>query len=356
MKSISKAASMLIWNYGLFLLVSCLSFGWIFLNGPLSRLDSHDRISLPCMKAIYSPSFHFDDTGVPQCPNRSIEESSPIPNVIHYMTLDDKEMTFLEWLAIRSAIHYLRPDKIYLHGESEPVGEWYRKLCEHHSTIVQFHLIPMPRQTIFGVPLKRMAHRSDFLRLAILYCYGGVYMDTDILVLRSFDDLRESGFDAVYAAGHAPKTVGFSVWLSKSHTDLLRVHLQRAHHAFNGKYTTHSTQLLASLIYRSNISSFGSTRFLLLKPSAFFPFPPEPNQIFEYWHDAPDPHRLAPFASSYCIHLYHLLERHWGFSRWWSSISSPTLDWFIAHHNSSVIAYLMRPVLQASFYQNELAF
>ena len=355
MKLISKTASTIIWSYCLILSVSCLSFGWIFLDGPLLQLDFHRSTPLLRMKTSSLQSFDFDDTGVPQCSDHSIKErASSIPNVIHYMTLDNKEMTFLEWLAIRSAIHYLQPDKVYLHGEAEPVGEWYRKLREHHSTVVRFHLIPVPKQTIFGMPLERMAHRSDFLRLAILYCYGGVYMDTDILVLRSFDDLRKSGFDAVYAAGHLPKTVGFSVWLSKSHTDLLRVHLQRAHHVFDGQYTTHSTKLLASLIYQSNTSSFDSTRFLLLEPSAFFPFPPESDQLYEYWNNAPDPYRLASFVSSYCIHLYHLLERHWGFNR--SSISSsPSLDWFATHQNSSVIAYLMRPVLQAGFDQHELS-
>jgi len=40
---------------------------------------------------------------------------------------------------------------------------------------------------------KKWAFLSDFIRLDVLYQYGGVYMDTDIEVVKSFDPLLDDG-------------------------------------------------------------------------------------------------------------------------------------------------------------------
>ena len=40
---------------------------------------------------------------------------------------------------------------------------------------------------------KKWAHVSDFARLAILYEYGGIYFDTDVEVVKSFDEILKNG-------------------------------------------------------------------------------------------------------------------------------------------------------------------
>lgn len=47
---------------------------------------------------------------------------------------------------------------------------------------------------------KLWAFMSDYLRLYILYNYGGIYMDTDVEVLRSMDDLLINDFFIGYEA------------------------------------------------------------------------------------------------------------------------------------------------------------
>ena len=39
---------------------------------------------------------------------------------------------------------------------------------------------------------KKYAFLSDYVRLLVVYQYGGLYFDTDVEVLRSFDDLLDS--------------------------------------------------------------------------------------------------------------------------------------------------------------------
>ena len=41
------------------------------------------------------------------------------------------------------------------------------------------------RPQIFGNPVKRFAHQADVLRLELLLQFGGVYLDLDVLLLRS---------------------------------------------------------------------------------------------------------------------------------------------------------------------------
>ena len=39
---------------------------------------------------------------------------------------------------------------------------------------------------------KKWSHLTDYVRLNVLYTYGGIYLDTDVEVLKSFDDLLEN--------------------------------------------------------------------------------------------------------------------------------------------------------------------
>lgn len=48
--------------------------------------------------------------------------------------------------------------------------------------------IDAPRE-VFGNPLKHPAHRADVLRLQRLLSVGGIYLDADVFVHRSFDPL-----------------------------------------------------------------------------------------------------------------------------------------------------------------------
>jgi mannosyltransferase OCH1-like enzyme len=41
-----------------------------------------------------------------------------------------------------------------------------------------------------SIKQKKWVHAADYLRLLILYKYGGIYLDTDIKVLNKFDDLE----------------------------------------------------------------------------------------------------------------------------------------------------------------------
>jgi hypothetical protein len=39
--------------------------------------------------------------------------------------------------------------------------------------------------------LNHVAHKADVVRLEVLLKYGGIYLDMDVLALKSFDELRQ---------------------------------------------------------------------------------------------------------------------------------------------------------------------
>jgi mannosyltransferase OCH1-like enzyme len=70
---------------------------------------------------------------------------------------------------------------------------------------------------------KKWAFLSDYIRLDILYQYGGVYVDTDIQALKSFDNLLDHGvFVGMESDTHAnPSIIGAQKnhWLIKEVLD-----------------------------------------------------------------------------------------------------------------------------------------
>lgn len=114
-------------------------------------------------------------------------------------------------MPIPKIIHYC-----WLSGEPYPelvqrcIQGWKEKLSDY-----EFVLWDMSRFDIHSVPwveqacaAKKWAFAADYIRLYALYNYGGVYLDSDVEVLKPFDDLldcpyffgREHYFDMIDAS------------------------------------------------------------------------------------------------------------------------------------------------------------
>jgi hypothetical protein len=112
-----------------------------------------------------------------------------IPKILHYTfgmarDLGSTPWGLLHYVCLRSAIERIKPDQAFLYYEYEPSGPWW-KISRALITPVK---IEAPRE-IFGRPLAHFAHRSDVVRLQKLIQHGGIYLDADVLVQRSFDEL-----------------------------------------------------------------------------------------------------------------------------------------------------------------------
>jgi hypothetical protein len=113
-----------------------------------------------------------------------------IPNTIHFIFgMDEqfggKPFSYIHYLAVRSALAVNKPDQIVLHYAFEPSTEWWEAVKPY----VVLNRVTPP-STVFGKPLRHYAHRSDILRLDIMRCEGGIYLDMDVFCVRSLSPLR----------------------------------------------------------------------------------------------------------------------------------------------------------------------
>ncbi len=109
------------------------------------------------------------------------------------------------------------------------INSWKRQLPDYE--IIEWNeqridLDELCRENIFlakCVKLKLWAFVSDYLRLWILYNEGGIYLDTDVEVLKKFDGLLD---DHVFMGYEANDFIGTAVIGAEQHSKLISKILQ----------------------------------------------------------------------------------------------------------------------------------
>lgn len=107
-----------------------------------------------------------------------------IKNEIHHVWFGGAPFSLLNHLAIKSARLVNEPARQVLHLDAEPAGEWWERSKE----FVELDPMEAPTQ-VAGRPLRHVAHQADVARLSILRESGGIYLDTDVVCVRSFEPL-----------------------------------------------------------------------------------------------------------------------------------------------------------------------
>jgi GT2 family glycosyltransferase len=117
---------------------------------------------------------------------------TPIPNILHFtfgFSSAPEEFKYIYYLSILTAIHHNQPDTIYFHYYHEPFGLWWDTIKDR----LTLNRIPPPEE-IFGNKLTHYAHKSDVVRMEQLLAIGGIYLDLDVISLRSLAPLRNNQF------------------------------------------------------------------------------------------------------------------------------------------------------------------
>lgn len=113
-----------------------------------------------------------------------------VPNIIHFIWLTgpkSREFSYINYMAVHAAALRQNPERIIMWTNNPPEGNrWWDKAafyCEIRS-------VNAP-DFIFGTPINHVQYQSDVLRLEILIAHGGIFMDSDMLLLRSVDVLMD---------------------------------------------------------------------------------------------------------------------------------------------------------------------
>ncbi|KAM4056377.1 glycosyltransferase sugar-binding containing DXD motif domain-containing protein [Hirsutella rhossiliensis] len=205
-----------------------------------------------------------------------------IPNVVHFVIGPDKPnpVTLMLWLAIRAAAINLPGCEIRLHyvylSEDGPWWKDVRRLVTLTRHGPEFlddfsHLTPPPSEW-------NPAHKADILRLQILRAQGGIYLDTDAIILRPLDKLLSGRRDVIlgHEGGHR-KGMTNAVILAKPAAGFV----ERWYQAYNDfdpkRWNQHSVILPAKL------ADEHPDEVCQLPPAAFF-WPLWPQHHVDWMH------------------------------------------------------------------------
>ena len=120
--------------------------------------------------------------------NSCCNTDNRVPNVVHYVWYFKKEMMFQTFLSIISVVRFVRPCLIIFHGEYLPYGTYWDYIIRLFPNIL--HVKTDRPLFIYGRKISHHEHSGDVMRIEVLKRLGGIYLDTDVIVLRDLKRLR----------------------------------------------------------------------------------------------------------------------------------------------------------------------
>ena len=168
--------------------------------------------------------------------------TTPIPKHVHFVSLN-RPFAFMEWLAVVSARKKIKPDKITVYTNGEQDSCWWRRALPY----IEHQLIyTLPGAAVLnGAQMTHLAHKADFFRVMILYENGGIYMDSDIFTLNSFDPLLHHQV-VLGEQCHGP--VNVALMMAQTHSCFICKFAHLSCKKYDGVWTTHSVKALTSLV------------------------------------------------------------------------------------------------------------
>ncbi|KAL4235989.1 hypothetical protein ACF0H5_004377 [Mactra antiquata] len=153
------------------------------------------RCTYTSVKSRYTYTINSDEVQEmkfgDQCLNRYIQKcclgEQRVPNVVHYVWYKRGELSFVPFLSLLGVIRFVKPCVIVFHGAA-PYGKYWDAF-----TYLWPRVILLKREAPVMISNKYLRHRehaSDFMRIEALIKYGGIYMDTDTVLVKSVDKLR----------------------------------------------------------------------------------------------------------------------------------------------------------------------
>ena len=112
-----------------------------------------------------------------------------IPSVCHFVYIKERPWKLHHYLSVKSAVVRSGADEVKIWLNEEPEGEWWDKT----KPLVTVEKVEAPTE-IFGIPITQPAHKSDVIRLQVLIQEGGIYADTDVIVVKPFTQLLDNQF------------------------------------------------------------------------------------------------------------------------------------------------------------------
>ncbi|KAF2733915.1 hypothetical protein EJ04DRAFT_438134 [Polyplosphaeria fusca] len=218
-------------------------------------------------------------------------QSSPIPSIVHYVYIKRDansviDFPFAYFLTLYASAMYLKPEKIYIHtdyNETEIANAnktgsiWTKKVMSTFPDLIEWNQVFVPQWAGANENMKidAIQHKSDFIRWNEIAKTGGIYMDFDVVPLKSLDPLLNAGFDFVGGRQYGGKdeggqingTINNGAFLTKANSAMARIIVREQTMGFDGRWESNlqfMTQVAERLVSIPN-------QVLILDRQAFAP-------------------------------------------------------------------------------------
>ena len=229
--------------------------------------------------------------------------SDPIPNIIHMIYFfgpKSRPFGLVNYLSVKSAYEVQKPDKIYFYYDDEPTNNPYWDDMKQYVEMVK---VDAPTE-YEGVSLQDWPqYKSDVLRLQKLYELGGIYLDTDCILMKPLNAFRNndvvmSGHIAGYSKspGHEVDSMPASTIMAKPKAKFLKIWLDRLADGLKTNVWAWHVVNLPVEIYKER-----PDLLTLLEMEVFLPFDFNNDAIL-------DPSRAyvanEQIKDAYCLHMW----------------------------------------------------
>ncbi|XP_059144263.1 uncharacterized protein LOC131931469 [Physella acuta] len=112
----------------------------------------------------------------------SVDSSKLVPLINHVIFLNPNPDSAVQWhfekyVSVLSALYLARFERVYVYGNTEPSGTFWDRLKKENVTFVY---VDRP-DSVFQQNVNDITHKTDILRVLILYKHGGIYNDNDVI-------------------------------------------------------------------------------------------------------------------------------------------------------------------------------
>lgn len=251
-----------------------------------------------------------------------------IPKVIHYIfglreDFCGKPFTDFHYMNIVTAWKLNPSYKIKVYYYYKPPG-WQFEALSTFCEAIKLDSVP---NTINGKPVKWGEHACGYLRVSKLLEEGGIYLDTDVVCIKPFDDLLDT--NCIMGLEYSGKlTWGLcdATILAEKGSEFMRLWK----HSYDTHYYSESWNTDAVVVPFELAVKYPKT-IRMAPPDFFFKYPWD-NDGFTMIYKA-----IAPVDYAYTLHLYESRPGHYRELCKYTVESVPNMK--------STLAYIYRKVL-----------
>ncbi|XP_050234765.1 uncharacterized protein LOC126682999 [Mercurialis annua] len=174
---------------------------------------------------------------------------------------------------------------------------------------------------------------SNLIRLAVIYKYGGVYLDTDLIILKSLMGLRNSiGAQSIHPVSKKWRRLNNAVLIFDRNHTLVYEFIQEFAETFNGNIWGHNGPYLVSRV-AEKVAGKPEFNVTIMPPAAFYPvdwngiggfFKKPESQTESRW--VQETVLELTKGNSYGVHLWNKLSRRIGIEQ------GSVMAQLISHH------------------------